>query len=251
MGGAPNSCHNSTGIEPCAWGRGRNFRVKLGELMDEKIWKILFDPNGPYGLTEGFFQNLTSEMTGFVLSAIVFSILIPTIIDWRQARKWRPARLNFGQELLGLHVTFGETLLRFVRTEGVEARVRAAASVDLAYRNFTQLSGLYGYALNADISRETNDYMRELRAVRDWTYEAANPDDASFALVERRVPQTRAMFRHVNKEFKDVLDALGLTGGHFSDVRWPEEQIAEMERAFDTTFTHRKRPQHQPPASRE
>jgi hypothetical protein len=224
-------------------GQGAQLSRELGELVDDKAWKILFDPNGPYGLTEGFFQNLTSEMTGFVLSAIVFSILIPTIIDWRQARKWRPARLNFGQELLGLHVTFGETLLRFVRTQDVESRVRAASAVDIAYRNFTQLSGLYGYALNADISRETNDYLRELRAVRDWTYEAANPDDASFALVERRVPQTRAMFRHVNKEFKEVLDALGLTRGHFEDVSWPEDQLIEMERAFDTTYTHRKHPQ--------
>jgi len=215
--------------------------------MDDKIWTILFDPNGPYGLTESFFQNLTSEMTGFVLSAIVFSILIPTIIDWRQARKWRPARLNFGQELLGLHVAFGETLLRFVRTPVGEARARAAAAVDLAYRNFTQVSGLYGYALNADISRETNDYLRELRAVRDWAYEAANPEDASFALVERRVPQTRAMFRHVNKEFKEVLDALGLRSGHFADVRWREEDLAEMETAFDTTYTHRKRSAPQPP----
>jgi hypothetical protein len=216
--------------------------------MDDKTWKILFDPNGPYGLTEGFFQNLTSEMTGFVLSAIFFSILIPTIIDWRQARKWRPARLNFGQELLGLHVTFGETLLRFVRTPLGDTRVRAAAAVDIAYRNFTALSGLYGYALNADISREINDYMRELRAVRDWSHEAAHPDDASFALVERRVPQARDMFRHVNKEFKDVLEALGLTAAHFEDVAWPEAQLAEMESAFDTTYTHRKRPP-EPPES--
>src|SRR6185436_12050050 len=166
--------------------------------------------------------------------------LIPTIIDWRQARKWRPARLNFGQELLGLHVAFGETLLRFVRTPLGEARVRAANAVDIAYRNFTQLSGLYGYALNADISRETNDYMRELRAVRDWAYEAANPDDTSFALVERRVPQTREMFRRINKEFKEVLEALGLTAGHFNDVRWPDDQIKEMEQAFDTTYTRRR-----------
>ena len=85
-------------------GQGLQLSRDWGELMNGQTWKILFYPNGPFGLTEGFFQNLTSEMTGFVLSAIVFSILIPTIIDWRQARKWRPARLNFGQELLGLHV---------------------------------------------------------------------------------------------------------------------------------------------------
>src|SRR5262245_27663602 len=138
--------------------------------MNDKIWSLLFDPNGPFGLTEGFFQNLTSEFAGFVLAAVVFSILLPTIIDWRQSRKWRPARRNFGQELLGLHVAFGETLLRFVRTPEGEPRVRAADALDLAYRNFTQLSGLYGYALNADISRETNDYMRELRGIRDWAY---------------------------------------------------------------------------------
>jgi hypothetical protein len=236
---------------PCAWGRGCNFRVNLGEHMNDQIGKILFDPNGPFGLTEGFFQNLTSEIAGFVLAAVVFSILIPTIIDRRQARNWRPARLNFGQELLGLHVAFGETLLRFVRTPEGEARVRAADAVDLAYRNFTQVAGLYGYALNADISRETNDYLRELRGVRDWAYEAAHPEDAAFALVERRVPQTRNMFRHVNKEFKEVLEALGLTASHFADVRWSEASVAEMERAFDTTYTARHRPPLQPPANRE
>ena len=201
----------------------------------EKIWRVLFDPNGPLGLTESFFQNLTSEMAGFLLAAVVFSILLPTIIDWRQARKWRPARVNFGQELLGLHIAFGEALLRFIRTPPGEARGRAAAAVDIAYRNFTALNGLYGYALNADISRETNDYMRELRGVRDWAYQAAHPEDESFALVERRLPQTRDMFRHVNKEFKEVLQVLGLSDDHFADVKWPETQLAEMEAAFDAT----------------
>lgn len=219
--------------------------------MNDKIWSLLFDPNGPFGLTEGFFQNLTSEFAGFVLAAVVFSILLPTIIDWRQSRKWRPARRNFGQELLGLHVAFGETLLRFVRTPEGEPRGRAADALDLAYRNFTQLSGLYGYALNADISRETNDYMRELRGIRDWAYEAAHPEDAAFALVERRVPQTREMFRRANKEFKDVLDEVGLSSAHFNDVRWSPAQIAEMEGAFDTTYTSHNRPPIIPPANRE
>ncbi len=219
--------------------------------MDDKVWKILFDPNGPFGLSEGFFQNLTSELAGFALAAVVFSILIPVLIDRRQARNWRPARRNFGQELLGLHVAFGETLLRYVRTPEGEARTRAADAVDIAYRNFTQLAGLYGYALNADISRETNDYMRELRSIRDWAYEAAHPEDAAFALVERRVPQTRDMFRRVNKEFREVLEALGLSTGHFNDVRWSDQQLAEMERAFDTTYTsHNRRPIH-PPANFE
>jgi len=219
--------------------------------MDDKIGRILFDPNGPFGLSEGFFQNLTSELAGFALAAIVFSILIPMVIDRRQARSWRPARRNFGQELLGLHVAFGETLLRFARTPEGEPRVRAADAVDLAYRNFTQLSGLYGYALNADISRETNDYMRELRSIRDWAYEAAHPEDAAFALVERRVPQSRDMFRHANKEFKDVLVALGLSAGHFNDVRWSPAQIAEMEAAFDTTYTSHNRPPITPPTIRD
>jgi hypothetical protein len=230
-----NSREPALAHAPCC-----NRRALLGKPMDSKVWNILFDPNGPFGLTEGFFQNLTSEMCGFLLSAVVFSILIPRIIEWRQNQKWRPARHNFGQELLFLHVAFGESLLRFVRTPAGEARVRASEAVDLSYRSFTALNGLYGYALNADISREANDYMRELRGVRDWTYEAAHPEDQAFALVESRIIQTRDMFRHVNKEFKEVLDALGVNG--YEDVRWPESQIAEMETAFDTTYTHRKRP---------
>ena len=77
-------------------GQGLQLSREVGGTMDDKIWSLLFDPKGPFGLTESFFQNLTSELAGFVLAAIIFSILIPTIIDWRQARKWRPARLNFG-----------------------------------------------------------------------------------------------------------------------------------------------------------
>jgi hypothetical protein len=46
----------------------------------------------------------------------VFSILIPFVIDVRQSRKWQHARQNFGQEVLLLHVAFGEGLLRFART---------------------------------------------------------------------------------------------------------------------------------------
>ena len=205
--------------------------------MGDQIQKLLMDPNGPLGFTDGFFQNLVAEFGGFVLGALVFSLLIPAVIDARQARKWRPARQNFGQELLLLHVAFGEALLRFVRTPLGPARVRAADAVDNAYRAFPALTGLFGYALTADISREVNDYMRVLRAVRDWTYEAAHPEDAGFAAVERRIRQTRDMFSQANAEFKDVLDELRVSG--VVDVCWRDEMIAEVAAAFDAT--HGKR----------
>jgi hypothetical protein len=201
--------------------------------MGEQVLELLFDPAGPFGLTEGFFQNAVAEIGGFVLGALVFSLLIPIVIDARQSRKWRPARQNFGQELLLLHVAFGEALLRFVRTPMGPARVRAADAVDNAYRAFPALTGLYGYALTADISREVNDYMRVLRAIRDWTYEAAHPDDLGFAAVERRIKQTRAMFAQANAEFKDVLDELGVNG--FKEACWRAEMIGELAAAFDVT----------------
>jgi len=201
--------------------------------MGEQVLKLLFDPAGPLGLTEGFFQNAVAEIGGFVLGALVFSLLIPIVIDARQSRKWRPARQNFGQELLLLHVAFGEALLRFVRTPMGPARVRAADAVDNAYRAFPALTGLYGYALTADISREVNDYMRVLRAIRDWTYEAAHPDDLGFAAVERRIKQTPAMFAQANAEFKDVLDELGVKG--FKEACWRVDMIGELAAAFDAT----------------
>src|SRR5262245_58744038 len=143
----------------------------------DHIWNLIFDPNGPLGMTDGFFQNAVAEVGGFVLGALVFSIVLPIVIDARQSAKWRPARQNFGQELLLLHVAMGEALLRFVRTPLGDARVRAADAVDNAFRAFPALTGLYGYALTADISREVNDYMRVLRGIRDWAYEAAHPED--------------------------------------------------------------------------
>jgi hypothetical protein len=206
-------------------------------MMDERLEKLLFDPNGPLGMTEGFYQNAVAEIGGFVLAALVFSILLPIMIDWRQARKWRPARQNFGQELLLLHVAFGEAVLRYVRTPTGPSRLRAADVVDNAYRAFPTLTGLYGYALTAEISREVNDYMRIMRAVRDWAYEAAHPEDVGFAAVERQVKQTRDMFERVNAEFKDVLRELGVKG--FEDVRWRDDVIAELAAAFDAT--HGKR----------
>lgn len=205
--------------------------------MEDGIAKLIFDPNGPLGLTGGFFQNAVAEFGGFVLGALVFSILIPVVIEARQSAKWRPARQNFGQELLLLHVAMGEALLRFVRIPLGPARVRAADAVDNAYRAFPALTGLYGYALTADISREVNDYMRMLRAVRDWTYEAAHPEDIGFAAVERRLKQTRDMFAQANAEFKDVLDELRVSG--FADASWTPEIIGELASAYDVT--HRKK----------
>ncbi|MBL8782666.1 MAG: hypothetical protein JNL06_17145 [Alphaproteobacteria bacterium] len=205
--------------------------------MVDDIAKLILDPNGPLGMNEGFFQNAVAEFGGFILGALVFSILIPVMIDARQSSKWRPARQNFGQELLLLHVAMGETLLRFVRTPMGPARVRAADAVDNAYRAFPALTGLYGYALTADISREVNDYMRMLRAVRDWTYEAAHPEDVGFLAVERRLKQTREMFSQANREFEDVLDVLRVNG--FADVCWKPEMIAELATAYDAT--HRKK----------
>lgn len=205
--------------------------------MDQRIGDLLFDPSGPFGLNGAFFQNAIAEVGGFVLGALVFSILIPIVIDARQSRKWRPARQNFGQELLLLHVAFGDALLRFVRTPPGQARVRAADAVDNAYRAFPALTGLYGYALNADISREVNDYMSVLRAVRDWTYEAAHPEDMNFIAVERRVRQTRDMFQRANKELNDALDELGVAG--FDEARWRAELLAEFAAAFDATHGRR------------
>jgi hypothetical protein len=124
-------------------------------------------------------------------------------------------------------------LLRFVRTPVGAARVRAADAVDNAYRAFPALTGLYGYALTADISREVNDYMRVLRAVRDWTYEAAHPEDLGFAAVERRVTPTRDMFAQANKELKDALDELGVAG--FDEARWRGGAINEFTVAFEAT----------------
>lgn len=201
--------------------------------MREQIEELLFDPNGPLGLTAAFFQNAAAEFGGFILGALVFSILIPIVIDARAARKGRPARQNFGQELLLLHVAFGEALLRFVRTPVGAARARAADAVDNAYRAFPALTGLFGYALTADISREVNDYMRVLRAIRDWTYEAAHPEDLAFAVVERRVTQTRDMFAQANKEFKDVLDELSVAG--FVEAKWRGEAINEFAAAFEAS----------------
>ena len=81
--------------------------------MGDQIAKLLFDPTGPLGMTAGFFLNAVAEFDGFVLGTLVFSLLIPLVIDARQSRKWRPARQNFGQELLLLHVAFGESLLHW------------------------------------------------------------------------------------------------------------------------------------------
>lgn len=198
--------------------------------MDE-ITKYLLDPNGPFGLSSEFFLNVVAEFGGFILGALVFSILIPVVIDVRQARKWKPARQNYGQELMLLHVAFGDALSRFLRSPAGDARVRAAHSVDDAFRAVPAATGLFGYALTATISREVNDYMRMLRAIRDWTHIAAYPEDLAFAAIERRVLQTRDMFETANKEFKDVLEALGVAG--FNDVRWADELVANLAAAFD------------------
>jgi hypothetical protein len=195
------------------------------------ITKLLFDPNGPLGLSADFFLNVVAEFGGFILATLVFSILIPVVIDVRQARKWKPARLNYGQELMLLHVAFGDALSRFLRSPAGDARARAADAVDHAFRAVPLATSLFGYALTADISREVNDYMRMLRAIRDWAHIAAHPEDVAFALTERRVMQTRDMFEGANKEFKDVLDALGVAG--FDDVRWAKELIGNLASAFD------------------
>lgn len=197
----------------------------------DQITKYFFDPNGPLGLSAEFFLNVVAEFGGFILGALVFSLLIPVVIDMRQARKWKPARLNYGQELMLLHVAFGDALSRFLRSPAGEARIRAAEAVDHAFRAVPLATGLFGYALTADISREVNDYMRMLRAIRDWAHIAAHPEDIAFAAIERRVTQTRDMFGRANKEFAELLDVLGVAG--FKDVRWEDELVANLSAAFD------------------
>ena len=95
------------------------------------------------------------------------------------------------------------------------------------------MTGLFGYALTADISREVNDYMRMLRAIRDWSHEAAHPEDSAFASAERRVKRSSEMFERANAEFEDVLKVLGIGG--FKDVRWSRDLILQLEVAFDAT----------------
>lgn len=199
--------------------------------MWETLEKVMFDAHGPFGFNEGFLQNAISEFGGFVLGALVFSILIPIVIDARQTRKWRPARENFGQELMLLHIGFGDALSRFVNSPAGPARVRASDAVDNAFRAMPAMTGLFGYALTANISREVNDYMRMLRAIRDWAHEAAHPEDQAFASAERRVLRSSDMFERANAEFEDVLRVLGVKG--FKDIRWSRDLVLELEVAFD------------------
>ena len=105
--------------------------------------------------------------------------------------------------------------------------------MDYAFRAIPAMTGLFGYALTADISREVNDYMRMLRAIRDWAHEAAHPEDLAFASAERRVRHSRDMFERSNTEFKDVLRVLSVGG--FKDVRWGDTLVEELETAFDAT----------------
>ncbi len=171
------------------------------------------------------------EGGGFILGAVVFSILVPLMIETRQSIRWRPARQNLGQELTLLHMEFGDALARFLNSPEGPSRVRAADAVDHVFRAVPAMTGLFGYALTASISREVNDYIRSLRAIRDWVHEAAHPEDMVFASAERRVPQTRDMFSRASHEFADVARVLGL--GSQSDVSWPEELVRSLAAAFD------------------
>lgn len=201
--------------------------------MMDFLTALISDAAGPLGLKEEFLLNAIVEAGGFVLGALVFSILIPVVIDLRQNRRWRPARENLGQELMLLHVEFGHALVRFLNSPEGPSRARAADAVDHAFRAIPAMTGLFGYALTARISREVNDYMRSLRAIRDWAHEAAHPEDSGFATAERRVAQTREMFETANAEFGDALEVLGVAD--YSDVRWPATLVAELAAAFDRT----------------
>lgn len=201
--------------------------------MMDFLTALISDAAGPLGLKEEFLLNAIVEAGGFVLGALVFSILIPVVIDLRQNRRWRPARENLGQELMLLHVEFGHALVRFLNSPEGPSRARAADAVDHAFRAIPAMTGLFGYALTARISREVNDYMRSLRAIRDWAHEAAHPEDSGFATAERRVAQTREMFETANTEFGDALEVLGVAD--YSDVRWPATLVAELAAAFDRT----------------
>ncbi len=201
--------------------------------MLDILERLVTDPAGPFGLNEQFLQNALVEAGGFLLGALFFSILIPVVIDVRQNLRWRPARQNLGQELVLLHVEFGDALSRFVHSPEGPARVRAADAIDHAFRAIPAMTGLFGYALTARISREVNDYMRILRGIRDWAHKAAHPEDSIFASAERRVVQTRTMFEKANSEFAEVMSVLGVKG--FKDVRWPDELVEELMNAFDAS----------------
>jgi hypothetical protein len=195
------------------------------------LTQLVFDPAGPMGLREDFLLNAIVEFGGFVLGALVFSILVPVVIEMRQGIRWRPARQNLGQELMLLHLEFGDALARFLNSPEGPSRVRAADAVDHVFRAIPAMTGLFGYALTASISREVNDYIRNLRAIRDWAHEAAHPEDMVFASAERRVPQTRDMFSRANLEFSDVVTVLGLGGQ--PDACWPSELVDALASAFD------------------
>lgn len=197
----------------------------------DSLRQLVFDPAGPMGFREDFLINAIVEGGGFILAALVFSILVPVVIETRQSIRWRPARQNLGQELTLLHLEFGDALARFLNSPEGPSRVRAADALDHAFRAVPAMTGLFGYALTASISREVNDYIRSLRAIRDWAHEAAHPEDMVFASAERRVPQTRDMFSRANREFADVANVLGL--GQEPDASWPVTLVDALADAFD------------------
>lgn len=201
--------------------------------MTGSLKDLVLDPGGPWGFREDFVLNAIVEVGGFVIGAIILSVLVPLVIDMRQNSRWRPARQNLGQELMLLHMEFGDALSRFLNSPEGPSRVRAADVLDHSFRAVPAMTGLFGYALTAAISREINDYIRSLRAIRDWAHEAAHPEDIVFASAERRVPQSRDMFSRASREFVDVVVVLGLSAS--SDVGWPADMIRGLEKAFDAS----------------
>jgi len=63
------------------------------------VFDLLYDGKGPFGLSEGFFQNITSELVGLILSVILISLALESYRSWRDNRRWRASRLRIANDI--------------------------------------------------------------------------------------------------------------------------------------------------------
>ena len=104
---------------------------------------LFFDSDGPFGLNEGFFQNLTSELLGLIFSAIVISLVIESYRAWREKSRWKASRLRIAEDVNQRHFasardlqTSLETIVSGDRPHGTSLHKRTLDSLEAITRYY-------------------------------------------------------------------------------------------------------------------
>ena len=175
---------------------------------------LVFDANGPLGLSRDFLTNLIAGEVAFATEILLILVFLPQIAGWLENKKWKGVRRLLAERLFSQNEQLNSWWLDF--TVGCLEPTKYDGKVETpeAFREVDRIAEQFAFAMNADVADTYAKYRLAIGRVESLYRRlcikfggntAANLTAFSQDLVDR----PSVSFADIKRSFLALLAALG------------------------------------------